>query len=120
MCLSNLRTFERITTLYKTRLPSGLFEAARAANVSDEAFKTWSIQQSTQMCKTCLDGGAPGLHFYTLNRQKVVTDILVSLGFVSVQQVQGEVGREDDAKLLEPAESILTMDTDEKHPAMDA
>ena len=130
MCLSNLRSFERITNLYKTRLPAGVFEAARAANVSDEAFKTWSIQQSTQMCKTCLDGGAPGLHFYTLNREKVVTDILVNLGFIGAEQVQGDIEGEDNAKLLEPAEGIVTMDTDtegaltvphiEKHHSMDA
>ena len=80
MCINTLRGFDRITSLCKTRVPTGLYEAAMASDKSDEAFKTWSIQQATQMCKACLDSGSPGLPFYTLNRDRVVTGILAGFG----------------------------------------
>ena len=118
MCFNTLRGFERMTNLFKTRLPSGLLETAKDANVSDETFKTWSIQQSTRMCKICLDVGAPGLHFYTLNRERVVTSTLVGLGLVTEEQVRPCVEAEDDATILEPAEGIFTVDMDMETPGI--
>merc|ERR1719482_169825 len=72
MCLTGIGGLKRMTELCKTRLPTGFIEAAEeAANVSDENFKQWGVQQAISICKSCLEAGAPGLHFYTLNLEKV-------------------------------------------------
>merc|ERR1712051_1088374 len=68
MCLNTFGGFQRMTALCKTRLPEGFLEKAEAANTSDDAFKTWGIQAGVEMCRAVLDGGAPGLHFYTTHK----------------------------------------------------
>ena len=37
------------------------------------------IDWATEQCAALLDGGAPGIHFYTLNRSRSVQAILHSL-----------------------------------------
>merc|ERR1719162_1100780 len=80
MCLNTLGGLKRMTELCKTRVPEGLLERAETANTSDDAFKAFGIQEGIAMCKALLAGGAPGLHFYTLNLEKVVVGTLKGLG----------------------------------------
>ena len=37
------------------------------------------IAVSAELCEQLLDGGAPGLHFYTLNRSKATREIFAAL-----------------------------------------
>jgi methylenetetrahydrofolate reductase (NADPH) len=38
------------------------------------------VDEATKLCQELLDGGAPGLHFYTLNRSPATREIFVGLG----------------------------------------
>merc|ERR1740138_1842415 len=108
MCLNTFGGLERMTGLCKTRLPDGFYEAAKAANTSDDAFKKWGIEQGVKMCRACLDGGAPGLHFYTLNLERVVVGTLVGLGLVTEEQAKCCTAGDADAKFMVSAQGITT------------
>merc|ERR1712242_677745 len=111
MCLNTLGGFERMTALCKTRLPAGFAEKAEAANTSDDAFKTWGIQAGVDMCRAVLDGGAPGLHFYTLNLERVVVGTLLGLELITKEQAFGCMATDADAKTMVSAQGITTGST---------
>merc|ERR1719458_1108796 len=92
MCLNTFGGLDRMTSLCKTRLPEGMLENARSANTSDAAFKEWGIKVGTEMCRKCIEGGAPGLHFYTLNLEKVVLGVLEGLKLITTQQKEACTG----------------------------
>jgi methylenetetrahydrofolate reductase (NADPH) len=48
----------------------------------DEKVRSYGVEQCTEMCERLLKLGAPGLHFYTLNLEASVTEILDNLGFL--------------------------------------
>merc|ERR1740123_907958 len=108
MCLNTFGGFQRMTALCKTRIPDGFLEKAEAANTSDDAFKTWGIQAGVEMCRAVLDGGAPGLHFYTLNLERVVVGTLLGLGLITKEQAFGCVATDADAKSMVSAQGITT------------
>jgi len=108
MCLNAYGGFNRMTDMCKTRLPTGMAAAAKAANTSDDAFKKWGIDFITGMCKTILDGGAPGLHFYTLNLEKATLGILLGLKLITQVQYDNCIGSEADAKTMVSAQGITT------------
>jgi len=108
MCLNTFGGLQRMTGLCKTRLPAGFLEKAEAANTSDDAFKTWGIQAGVEMCQAVLDGGAPGLHFYTLNLERVVVGTLLGLKLITKEQAFGCVATDADAKSMVSAQGIST------------
>jgi len=108
MCLTGYGGFQRMTALCKTRLPAGMAEAAKAASTSDDDFKQWGIDMGTEMCRNLLDSGVLGLHFYTLNLEKVVVGTLKNLGLISEEQAAGCQAGDVDAKSMVSAQGITT------------
>jgi len=107
MCLNNLNGLQRMTALCKTRVPEGLIEEAMKANTSDDAFKAWGIQKGVEMCRALLDGGAVGLHFYTLNLERVTVGILKGLGLITEEQAKVCESADKDAKSMVSAQGIV-------------
>jgi len=107
MCLTGIGGLKRMTEMCKTRLPAGFLEAAEeAAKVSDDAFKEWGVQQAIALCNVCKEAGAPGLHFYTLNLEKVCINTLKGLGMITEEQAAACMAGDADAKSMVSAQGI--------------
>lgn len=106
MCLTGYGGFGRMTNLCKTRLPPGMAEAAKANSESDDKFKEWGIEMGAELCDKLLKAGAPGLHFYTLNLERVVVGILLKLGLITAEQAAMNPVSDADAKTMVSAQGI--------------
>ena len=51
-----------------------------AAQGGDEAVRRVGTDMACELCRAVLDAGAPGLHFYTLNKSTVTREIYATLG----------------------------------------
>ena len=79
MPITNLAQIERITTMCGARIPAELRESLIEVQSDDEAVRALGIEHSTRQCRELLEGGAPGIHFYTLNQSPATAAILADL-----------------------------------------
>jgi methylenetetrahydrofolate reductase (NADPH) len=71
MPVLNLTNLRRIASLSPgTSIPSELEDALRRAGDDDEAALCAGVSFAAKQCRALLAKGAPGIHFYTLNRSK--------------------------------------------------
>jgi len=109
MCLNGLAGLKRMAEMCKSRVPEGMMAAAEAAGaVSDDAFKAWGIEFMTDVCRKLVDGGACGLHFYTLNLENATLAILKNLKLITPEQAASCAGGEADARHMISAQGITT------------
>jgi len=67
-------------------VPPDLVAELQAAG-DRESVRRVGIEQSTRLCQELLDAGAPGLHFYTLNRSLATREIYANLGLTVEREV---------------------------------
>ena len=60
-------------------IPGPLLAKLEAVSGDADAVVEVGIEHATQQCRALLDGGAPGIHFYTLNRSLSTRKILANL-----------------------------------------
>ena len=79
MPVTNVRQIERFAVLSGAQFPPEL--AARFEAISDDpaAVTDLGIEVATELAEKLLAGGAPGLHFYTLNRSTATREIFARL-----------------------------------------
>lgn len=70
---------KRFSTLCGTRIPPELDERLAAVQHDPQAVAALGIEWAVRQCRALLDGGAPGIHFYTLNRSHSTAEILSRL-----------------------------------------
>ncbi|HTO07449.1 MAG TPA: methylenetetrahydrofolate reductase [NAD(P)H] [Myxococcota bacterium] len=76
-------SIRRMTALCGARLPPELDRALERAGDDDERTQAVGIEWATEQCRELLARGAPGLHFYTLNRSPATRRIHEQLGLSS-------------------------------------
>jgi methylenetetrahydrofolate reductase (NADPH) len=79
MPVTGYAQLKRFTGLCGTTIPPELDERLAAAQDDPEAVAGIGIDWATRQCRVLLDGGAPGIHFYTLNRSRSTAEILARL-----------------------------------------
>ena len=79
MPVTNKGQVIRMAELSGTVFPAWL--AARLEPVEDpDDVRRIGVEVATELCSQLLDAGAPGLHFYTLNRSSATREIYANLG----------------------------------------
>ncbi len=63
-------------------VPPWMVARLEAADDGADGVQRAGIEIATEMCGSLLDAGAPGLHFYTLNRSTATREIYANLGLV--------------------------------------
>ena len=80
MPVLNLANLRRIASLSPgTTIPAALENAFRDAEEDDEAALEAGVAFAADQCRALLAKGAPGIHFYTLNRSKATLKTVAQL-----------------------------------------
>jgi 5,10-methylenetetrahydrofolate reductase len=79
MPILNLRSMERMVELSRRSLPDEVAARLEPLREDPAALRAEGIAIATELCEALLDAGAPGLHFYTLNRSKATREIFARL-----------------------------------------
>jgi methylenetetrahydrofolate reductase (NADPH) len=79
MPITNLAQVTRMADLSGAALPPEVVERVSRFDGDPAAVRAEGIALATEMCDELLAGGAPGLHFYTLNRSKATREIYAGL-----------------------------------------
>jgi methylenetetrahydrofolate reductase (NADPH) len=74
--LSSMRTMVRLSG---REMPEEILDRILPLEDDPVALRAEGIRIATELCEQLLDGGAPGLHFYTLNRSKATREIFAAL-----------------------------------------
>jgi methylenetetrahydrofolate reductase (NADPH) len=88
MPVTNARQIARIVQLSGQAFPEHL--AARFAELDGDrpedkaAVRAYGVQVATELCRTLLDEGVPGIHFITMNRSTATREVYANLAAVPV------------------------------------
>ena len=71
---------KKFTTLCGAKMPAALLSGLEKLGDNDAAATEFGIDYATAQCEALLRGGAPGIHFYTLNKVNSTTRVVKNLG----------------------------------------
>jgi methylenetetrahydrofolate reductase (NADPH) len=70
---------ERFTKMCGATIPEELHERLNAVQDDPAIVMAAGIEHAIKQCRELLERGAPGLHFYTLNKSHATRSILAAL-----------------------------------------
>jgi methylenetetrahydrofolate reductase (NADPH) len=80
MPISNFSQLRRFSDMCGAEIPRWLTKRLHALGDDAEAIRDFSADVVAALCRRLVDGGAPGLHFYTLNRARATLAICERIG----------------------------------------
>lgn len=80
MPVTNVTQIERFAKMSGAAFPGWLADRLHAVADDPEQVRKVGVDVATELSQGLLDAGAPGLHFYTLNRSQATTEIWADLG----------------------------------------
>jgi methylenetetrahydrofolate reductase (NADPH) len=79
MPVLSIAGIKRMAELQGSEVPAWFTQKLHAVEDDAEAVRRVGIEEATILCRELLAGGAPGLHFYTLNRSTATREIYANL-----------------------------------------
>jgi methylenetetrahydrofolate reductase (NADPH) len=79
MPITNVAQVERFTKMCGARIPAELAERLNRVKDDPVAVMATGIEHAIKQCRHLLEGGAPGLHFYTLNKSWATRSVLAAV-----------------------------------------
>jgi methylenetetrahydrofolate reductase (NADPH) len=79
MPVTNVRQVERFAVLSGTAFPVDLAERLQAVADDPPAVRAIGVEVATQLCERLIAGGAPGVHFITMNRSTATREVFANL-----------------------------------------
>lgn len=80
MPITNVSQVERFTSMCGSRIPQELRRRLKIVEADPAAVVATGVQWSVDQGRALLEAGAPGLHFYTLNRSSATLAVHAALG----------------------------------------
>lgn len=103
MCINSIAGTYRMAKFCKSALPDQLIEAMEQVNQDDhDAVKAFGIQYGIKLSRELLQFGVQGLHYYTLNLEKVVKGIIEGIQ----PDLKGEVNGRSSPSLISEGSQI--------------
>lgn len=78
--ITNVKQLLRMTELSGTPIPESVSSRVLAVSDDADAVRQEGIEIATDFSRQLLDGGAPGLHFYTMNSARSTMEVVRRLG----------------------------------------
>lgn len=82
MPITNAKQIVRMATLSGAEVPAWVIERIESVDAAD--VPKVGVELATALCAELLDAGAPGLHFYTMNRSGATREIYANLGLADL------------------------------------
>ncbi|MCC6665896.1 MAG: methylenetetrahydrofolate reductase [NAD(P)H] [Polyangiaceae bacterium] len=79
MPITNVSQIKRFTAMCGARIPADLLGRLEAVHGDAREVRRVGVEHAIGQCRALLEGGAPGIHFYTLNRSTATIEILEAL-----------------------------------------
>ena len=80
MPITSLGGVKRMAELSGYEVPAEVIDRIEAVGDDPADIRRAGVDVATELCQQLLDAGAPGLHFYTLNRSTATREIYARLG----------------------------------------
>ncbi|MBH49363.1 MAG: hypothetical protein CMG69_01230 [Candidatus Marinimicrobia bacterium] len=91
MPIHNYARFLKFTQFCKVSIPNLISKQLESIKDDDSSVINYGVDQASEMGRVLIEEGVPGLHFYTLNLEHSVSEILRSLNLVSSQGIIKEL-----------------------------
>ena len=79
MPILNLNAMRTMVRLSGREMPQEILDRILPFEDDPAALRAEGVRIATELCRQLLEAGAPGLHFYTLNRSKATREIFAAL-----------------------------------------
>ncbi len=85
MPVTSLRQATRMAEMAGCQIPQALMDQLISAGDDPEEIQRAGIEHASRVCDELLDAGAPGIHFYTMNRAAPTLEICRNIGWEAMR-----------------------------------
>lgn len=80
---SNVAQLSKMATMSGAEIPDWVHQRLATAGDDAKAVRSVGVEIATELSRSLLDAGAPGLHFYTMNKSASTRQIYANLGLAN-------------------------------------